>query len=131
MDISEKYPGAVQFRFGDNRALSDELLALVVAGQKTATCGALRDYENGEDMPVAGRRDIVTDWDGVPRVVIETVEVTHQRFCDVPENFALAEGEGDYNTWRDGHERFFARNGGFAPDMMLVCERFRVVEVLE
>ena len=55
--------------------------------------------------------------------------ITERRFDEVPEDFALAEGEGTFDDWKLGHERFFRRNGGFSPDMMLLCERFEVVEV--
>ena len=52
-------------------------------------------------------------------------------FHRVPEDFALAEGENDtLEGWREDHQRYFERNGGWSADMMLVCERFRVVEVL-
>ncbi|WBU61834.1 ASCH domain-containing protein [Paracoccus albus] len=47
---------------------------------------------------------------------------------DIPEDFALAEGEGSFDDWPQGHIEFFTRNGGFDPDMDLVCERFRLVE---
>ena len=60
----------------------------------------------------------------------ETTEVTIRRFRDVPEDFALAEGEGSFDDWTRGHIDFFTRNGGFDPDMELVCERFRLVEML-
>lgn len=130
-DIYARKKPAVGFTFGDLRALNAELLALVRSGQKTATCGALRDFdEGGEDMPVVGRQDVALDWDGKPVLLIETVEVTRCRFRDVPEDFALAEGEGDFEDWKAGHIAFFTRNGGFDPAMMLVCERFRLVEVL-
>ena len=130
--LKERYPGAETFQFGDNRALCDELLALVRSGHKTATCGALRDFAaGGEAMPQAGRRDIALDWDGQPALVIETVEVTVRRYCDVDEAFALAEGENDsLEGWREDHRRYFERNGGFDPKMELVCERFRLVEDL-
>lgn len=121
----------IGFTFGDSRALNAELLALVRTGRKTATCGALRDFgEGGEPMPEVGRQDVALDWDGKPALLIETTEVTARRFCDVPEDFALAEGEGDFEAWRRGHQAYFTRNGGFDPQMMLVCERFRLVEVL-
>ncbi len=130
-DLNDDYPGAGTFRFGDGPELCDELLALVIAGTKTATCGALRDYPPGEPgRPQVGRRDIATDWDGTPRVVIETTEVFECRFADVPEAFALAEGEGSFEDWRAGHVRFFERTGGWSEDMWLLCERFRLVEVL-
>ena len=129
-DISTWKMEPVGFKFGDSRALCDRLLALVRFGAKTASCGALSDFEAGEPMPEVGRRDIALNWDGKPVLVIETTEVTVQRFCDVPEDFALAEGEGDFDAWKRGHIAFFTRNGGYDPAMMLVCERFRLVEVL-
>ncbi len=130
--IKSRYPDAQTFKFGDNRMLCDELLALVRAGVKTATCGALRDYPDGSpDMPQPGRRDIALDWDDQPALVIETVDVSIQRYCDVSQEFALAEGENDsLEGWREAHRRYFERNGGFDPEMELVCERFRLVEDL-
>ncbi|MEM5583735.1 ASCH domain-containing protein [Roseibium sp. AS2] len=132
-DLKQKYPGAETFKFGDSRELSDQLIALVRSGTKTATCGALRDFQDGGDaMPVAGRRDIALNWDGSPALVIETLEVTVTRYCDVTEDFARAEGENeDLAGWRRDHQAFFARNGGFDPVMELVCERFRIVEDLQ
>ena len=131
-DLNDDYPGAGTLRFGDGPELCARLTGLVIAGAKTATCGALRDFPEGEPgRPEVGRRDIATDWGGTPRVVIETVEVTERRFRDVPEAFALAEGEGTFEEWRAGHIRYFERNGGWSEDMWLLCERFRVVEVLE
>ncbi|WP_116132436.1 ASCH domain-containing protein [Tropicimonas sp. IMCC34043] len=131
-DPTMRYPGAESFTFGDSRALCDRLLALVRTGQKTATCGALRDYtEGGEALPEPGRRDIALDWDGRPALVIETVSVEIVRFCDVGADFALAEGEDDSLAgWQAGHQAYFTRNGGFDPAMDLVCERFRMVEDL-
>ena len=126
ISASEKPVG---FTLGDSRALNERLLGLVRSGQKTATCGALRDFQDGEPMPVVGRQDIALDWDGKPALLIETVEVTIRRFCDVPEDFALAEGDGDFDDWKSGHIAFFTRNGGFDPQMELVCERFRLIDI--
>ena len=131
--VQARYPGSETFTFGDNAALCDSLLALVRAGRKTATCGALRDVEQGgEPMPTVGRRDIALNWDGSPALVIETTEVAIRAFHAVDADFALAEGENDtLDGWRRDHQAYFARNGGFDPDMMLVCERFRLVEDLD
>jgi hypothetical protein len=54
----------------------------------------------------------------------------NQPFDAITPQFTDREGEGDYTAWRAGHEAYFARNGGFSPDMEIVCERFRLVEVL-
>jgi len=125
------YEDAVTFQFGDSPELADELLALVLAGTKTATCGALHHFGGDEPVPEAGRRDVVLDGRGRPACVIETASVLIQRFDQVDEAFALAEGEGPYAAWREAHIAYFERNGGYAPDMMLVCERFRVVHVFD
>ena len=129
-EVLRRYPGAATFKFGDGPELCAELIELVRAGRKTATCGALREFEEeGEAMPAVGRRDIALNWDGTPALVIETESVALERLCDVGEAFALAEGENDSLAgWREDHRDYFTRNGGFDPEMMLVCERFRLVE---
>jgi uncharacterized protein YhfF len=40
------------------------------------------------------------------------------------------EGEGDRSLqyWRQAHTRYFTRLGRYAPNMMLWCERFELVE---
>jgi uncharacterized protein YhfF len=129
-----RFADAATFSFGDSPALADELLALVLAGSKTATCGALSSFApGGEAMPVVGRRDVVLDGQGRRAAVIETVEVSICRFDEVDEKFAYDEGEGDrsHAYWRKAHEAYFERNGGFSPDMIVVCERFRLIERLD
>jgi uncharacterized protein YhfF len=132
--LPARYANAFSFSFGDSPEMADELLALVLAGAKTATCGALRDLPVGHPKrPVVGRRDVVLDGFGRAAAVIETVEVEERRFDDVDEHFAHDEGEGSKTLadWRAGHAAYFRRNGGFEPDMLLVCERFRLMEVLD
>tara|TARA_R100000365_G_scaffold1121_1_gene4008 strand:- start:5213 stop:5614 length:402 start_codon:yes stop_codon:yes gene_type:complete len=131
MVLPDRYSGAHQFAFGDSPELADELLALVLAGKKTATCGALRDHEAGEPMPQVGRQDVVLDGRGQPACVIETTAVEIVPFDAVTADFAEAEGEGPYDAWREGHIAFFGRNGGWDGQMKLVCERFALVEVLD
>jgi uncharacterized protein YhfF len=132
-DLAIKYPDAVRFKFGDGPDLSHWLLSLVLAGKKTATCMALRDVEEGgEPMPQVGRRDMATDWDGHPVLLIETVEVVQRRFDEVDAEFALAEGENEtLEGWRKDHRDYFERNGGWSPDMKVICERFRVVDTAD
>ena len=133
-----QFPDAETFTFGDSKELCDWLLKLVREGKKTATCGALRDFGKGrmidgkEAFPAAGRRDIALNWDGSPALVIETVEVSVRRFCDVDADFALAEGEDDaLSGWQAGHRAYFERNGGWTAEMELVCERFKLVRDFE
>lgn len=131
-ELQEKYPGSTTFIFGDSEELCRELIRLVRIGKKLAACSALRDIDSGvESMPEVGQRSIALNWDGTLALVIETVSISQRRFCDVDETFALAEGENDtLEGWRTDHQEFFGRNGGFDPTMMLVCERFRLIEDL-
>ncbi len=117
-----------RFAFGDGPALADELLALVVAGRKTATCW---DAREGQKTTV-GQRWVVEDGAGKPRAVIETAELFQARFDAVEAQFAFDEGEDDRSlaSWRRNHETYFTRLGGFAPNMLLWCERFRLVAVI-
>jgi uncharacterized protein YhfF len=75
----------------------------------------------------------VLDSSGTPRCVIETTELSYRRYTEVDAAFAYEEGEGDRSLayWRDAHRKYFVRLGRFSEDMMLMCERFRLVEVFE
>jgi uncharacterized protein YhfF len=130
-------PVPVVSAFGDGVAMQDELCALVVAGEKRGTATLAMWYDNQQEtLPQAGEVWIFTDGAGVPRGVVETVDVTVKKFCEVDEAFAAEEGEGDKSLayWQREHRRFFAddlaRDGlVFSEDMPVVLERFRLVWV--
>lgn len=121
--------------FGDNPQLADELVALVCAGVKTATCSALWEHEaDGEPLPQVGALSIILDGRRQPRCIIETTEVQIKPYNQVDAQFAAAEGEGDRSLayWRAAHWRFFSRTFQAikrtpTKTMLLVCERFRVL----
>jgi uncharacterized protein YhfF len=125
--VPEKYRGLRSFAFGDGPELADELLDLVSRGVKTATCST----EDEPKTPTPGERWVVLDGRGTPRCVIESTEVTYRRFGKVDAAFAHDEGEGDRSLayWREAHRRYFGRLGRFSEDMVLMCERFRLVEI--
>ena len=128
--IIDENPEAETFRFGDSQALCDEILALVRAGRKTATCEAARHYgPDGDAWPEVGRRDIALNWDGTPALMIETVAVETRRWSQMDAEFVAAQGEfRDLAHWQQGYRAYFTPNGGWSPDMKLMCERFKVVE---
>jgi len=118
------------FSFGDNAAMEDESLELVLKGRKTATSwAATHGVLEGEEV---GQRMIVKDSLERPRVIIETTELTLRPFKEVDESFAHDEGEGDLSLeyWRKEHKAYSTREGVFSEDMKVYCQRFRVVEVL-
>jgi uncharacterized protein YhfF len=121
--------------WGDSPAMADELGALIVQGTKTATCSALWEWEaEGKPIPHVGLITIALDGRGQPLCIVETVEVTIQKYKEVDTEFARAEGEGDLSLhyWREAHRNFFSRTlpkigKEFSEEMPLVCERFRVI----
>ena len=127
--VPKQYRTLRSFAFGDCPGLADDLLDLVLAGIKTATCST----EDEPNISKPGERWIVRDGRGEPRCVIESTEVTFRRYDEVDATFAHDEGEGDRSLayWRDAHRRYFTRQGKFSEDMMLMCERFRLVEIFE
>ena len=120
--------GLERFSFAEGGELADSLLALVLTGEKRATCW---DAALGE-LTEVGRLMVACDSDGRPRAVLRTVKLVQSRFRDVTSEFAEKEGEGDLSLmwWRDAHERYFRRNGNFSPEMMLWCEEFEVVALV-
>jgi uncharacterized protein YhfF len=114
-------------RFGSART-EERLAALIIAGRKRAT--VWNAAQGCETAP--GMQWIVTVADK-PVAVIETLSVEQRRFDAIDEAFALEEGEGDQSLafWRSVHEDFFRSEGQFSPDMMLWCEHFRLIAVLD
>ena len=90
--------------------LRDQLVAAILAGEKTTTSGLVADYEHeNEPLPVPGLRQVVVDSAGTPVAVIETTAVRVMRLADVGLNHALGEGEGYTSVaeWRVSHEQFW------------------------
>lgn len=122
-----------RWSFGADPQTADELLALVLAGRKTATCGPLWEYEaEGVALPKPGERSIIMDGGGVSKCIIQVIEITLTPFDKVDSEFAFDEGEDDRSlaSWRRIHEDFFCGFSKFAPDMLLVCQRFRLIKLL-
>lgn len=122
------------FHFELTEKWANELLRLVLIGQKKATASSLWAYElEGERIPEVGDFSIVTDWEGVPRCVIETIAITILPFSDMTYDICKREGEDDtLESWRAGHIHFYIEDGKklgyeFREDMPVVFEDFEVV----
>jgi len=127
-----KYPGARAWAFGDSPEMANELAELVVKGIKTASCCSLASFNADESAPGPGSYHIILNGQGAPVCVIRMLSLRLVRFSEVTEAFARQEGEGDLSLayWREEHQSFFTREGGYAEDMELVAEEFAVVEVV-
>lgn len=125
-----RHAGAVAFRFGDGPALNAEVLSLVIEGRKTVTCDAVAGFEaRGEPLPEVGRVDIACDWSWRPVCAIRTVAVSIMAFDEMTDELVADQGEfADLDDWRQGYRAFLQRTVGFAPGIMMLVERFCVVE---
>ncbi len=121
--------------FGNTPKMADELLALVLEGEKTGTCSAkkLYVYTPDEPVPKEGEYSILTDGKNRPKAVIQTISVEEVAFCDVRAEFAYLEGEDDRSLekWRETHFRYFqssfhALGLEFTDKEILYCETFQV-----
>lgn len=130
----EKPSSVHAWQFG---ASPDELAQLVIDGIKTATCSGHVLYEiENEPIPAPNDYSIILNSKDEPVAIIKTVEVTLTPMNEVSEEFAIAEGEGDltYQYWKDAHEKFFKEalqeiGQEYSEDMLLVCERFNLIDV--
>lgn len=118
------------FQFG---ADADWLADLVINDKKTATTSGFVFYELEKvDLPQVGEFNIVLNGENDPVAVIQIKSVDVVPMNEVREDFALAEGEGDYKFWWEAHEKFFTEllkeyDKEFSPDMLVVCERFEKI----
>ncbi|MGO9933235.1 MAG: ASCH domain-containing protein, partial [Steroidobacteraceae bacterium] len=90
--------------------LRGQLVAAILAGEKTTTTGLVADYEHEDDpLPAPGLRQVVVDSAGRGVAIIETTAVRVIRLADVDLDHALGEGEGFTSVaqWRAGHEQFW------------------------
>ncbi|HIW13775.1 MAG TPA: ASCH domain-containing protein [Candidatus Salinicoccus stercoripullorum] len=132
---NKEKPGSVgAWQFGDD---PDYLAQLVVDGIKTATCSGHIFYElENEPLPSTEDYSVILNKSDEPVAIIKTAEVGIMPMNEVSEEFVVAEGEGDgtYQYWWSAHEKFFReelKGTGyeFSEDMLLVCERFELVDV--
>lgn len=120
------------WKFGDT---TDRLAKQVVSGVKTATCSGHVFYElENMSLPKADEYGIILNSEEQPVAIVKTVEVSVIPMDEVTEEFAIAEGDGTYENWRDIHVKYFSaelQKYGitFTEDMLLVCERFKLIDI--
>ena len=122
-------------RFGNNAALADVLLNLIISGQKTGTYALPWLFEGDENLtPVAGGYSVVTDSDGKPRVLLLTTSLKTLPYNQITEEETQYEGPNAraLEVWRQIHWPYFSRAlelKGKTPteEMPVTLERFEVV----
>ena len=111
--------------FGTPGASRIKLTDLVLHGNKRATAGLLREYENeGEVIEHVGEILALLDDDGQHVANLEVTRVEVSAFKDVPDEFALAENEGDLSAedFRASHLAYWNRVGEVVDDQTPVVQ---------
>lgn len=122
-------------RFGETTEMTQLLLGLILAGEKTITTTSPWIYEHDpESRPLEGAYSIVLDEAGLPAAVLRTTSVKTVPFDAVTEEDSQYEGPTvrPIEAWRAVHVRYFTRvlaRVGKVPtnDMPVTLERFEVV----
>lgn len=107
--------GMRAIEFGTPGAMREKLNTLVLLGRKKATAGTLKwDYEaQNEPIESIGEKLAVLDSNDIQIATIQATKVEIRRFSEVPDEFALAEGEGDLtgDDFRESHRRYWSNIG--------------------
>ena len=101
---------------GESRA---RLIDFIVNGNKRATAGLLDDYaKESEPIESVGECLAMLDNDNHHVATLRVTRVEVSRFIDVPDEFALAEAEGDLNAadFRASHSEYWSRIGETVTD---------------
>ena len=100
--------------FGSPGKSRETIVNFVVHGNKRATAGMAAEYETeGEEVEYIGECLAMLDNDSRHIATLQVTRVDISRFADVPDEFALAEAEGDLNAadFRASHFDFWTRAG--------------------
>jgi len=96
---------------GESRA---RLIDFIVNGNKRSTAGLLDDYaKESEPVESVGECLAMLDNNDQHVATLRVTRVEVSRFIDVPDEFALAEAEGDINAadFRASHSEYWSRIG--------------------
>jgi len=114
---------------------ANECAQLVIQGVKKATSPFLWWFEKtNQTLPKIGDLNIVTDWNGLAKAIIETTQVDQLPFNQITDYHAKIEGEGDQSLafWKMVHWDYYTREMapfGETPtqEMIIVFEQFKTV----
>lgn len=124
--------GLRTIEFGNPGESRSQLISLILNGNKRATAGTLEwDYEaENEPIETVDEQLAILDNDDTHVGTICVTQVEVVRFADVPDEFALAEAEGDLSgdDFRESHFKFWSALGlDIRPDTQIVLVYFDLV----
>ena len=109
--------------FGTPGKSRENLVNFIIDGNKRATAGLAAEYEKeGEEVEFVGECLAMVDNDGDHVATLQVTRVEITRFADVPDEFALAEAEGDQNAadFRASHMEYWTKVGETITDDTMI-----------
>lgn len=131
MDEKLQYTDIIYF--GSNEQMSNELLDLVLYGNKRATTSSIKTLEFEGVNPKIGDYYILTDFAKNPKGVVRTTNVLKMKFNEMTFEICKKEGEDDsLESWQKNHIKYFTEEGKqlgytFSKDMEIVFEEFELL----
>ena len=109
--------------FGTPGKSRETLVNFIINGNKRATAGLAADYEKeSEEVEFVGECLAMVDNDGDHVATLQVTRVEITRFADVPDEFALAEAEGDLHAadFRASHMEYWTKVGETVTDDTMI-----------
>jgi uncharacterized protein YhfF len=120
----QRINGMRTIEFGTPGPSREKLVNLILHGEKRATAGLLTSDYEAESEPIehVGELLAIVDNDGTHVGTMQVTRCEVLRFADVPDEFALAEAEGDLNAadFRASHLAYWTRVGETVTDDTLI-----------
>jgi len=123
------------WHFCDNKEDANKCAELVLSGKKKATSPSIWELIiKNIAIPQKGDLNIITNWEGVAKGIIQTRSVKILRFDQITSYHARLEGEGDGSLeyWRKAHRSYYERvlkgsSYDVKDSMPIVFEQFELV----
>ncbi|MFT6994716.1 MAG: hypothetical protein ACJA1P_001454 [Maribacter sp.] len=122
--------------FHNNREDANRLTELTLNGKKKAFSGLLCLYKQYKvDLPKVGTKQIITDFDGKAKAIIENISVDTIPFNKISKAYAeldMGTTIAPLKKWKKAHWDFFEnflKESGTHPteEMLIVCVRFETI----
>lgn len=121
--VFPRVDGLRTIEFGTPGPSRENLVHLVLHGNKRATAGLLSEYEHeGERIEHVGELLAMVDNQGQHVGTLRVTRTEVLRFADVPDEFALMEAEGDLDAadFRSSHLAYWTNIGEVVTDETLI-----------
>ncbi len=122
--------------FHNNEKDANRLAELTLIGKKRASSGLYSLYEQyNADLPIIGTKQIVTDFNGKAKAIIENVSVDTIPFNKISKEYAELDMGTDIEPlekWQKAHWKFFEnflKESGEKPteEMLIVAVKFKKI----